>query len=137
MTKEELQGYTLEYYVTVGLKSNMANKIKSLHLKLSIPAKWISISQMDFNRSQQNGVMLQNLSQTILIDQFQIHFGLYLKLSLSAKSLLWISVFVHTEITTVINYHYIKNFTLKFNLKERQKLTDFFPDHCTYFKSLL
>ena len=88
MTKEELQGYTLEYYVTVGLKSNMANKIKSLHLKLSIPAKWISISQMDFNRSQQNGVMLQDLSQTILIDHFKIHFGLYLKLSLSAKSLL-------------------------------------------------
>jgi len=40
--QEELRGDTSEYYVAVGLKSNTPNKIKSLHLTQSIPAKWIS-----------------------------------------------------------------------------------------------
>ena len=101
----------------------MSNKIKSLHLTLSIPAKWISIAHMDFNRSQQNGVMLQNVSPTILIDHW---FSDSLQPLFKTKSeckvfLMNISFRSHWNNNYYkFNYH-IKNFALKLNLKKRLK----------------
>jgi len=46
---------------------------------------------------------------------FRVHLNLHFKSRLSAKSLLWKSVFIHIEIGTI--YH--KNFALTFALKER------------------
>ena len=51
-----------------------------------------------------------------LIGHFRVHLSLHFKARLSAKSLLWKSVFIHIEIGT--NYHN-KNFALRLALKER------------------
>ena len=52
------------------------------------------------------------------IGHFRVHLSLHFKSRLSAKSLLWKSVFIHIEIAT--NYHN-KNFGLRVALKERPK----------------
>ena len=52
----------------------------------------------------------------VVISHFRVHFSLHFKVRLSAKFLLWKSVFIHIEIGT--NYHN-KNFTLRLTLKER------------------
>ena len=53
------------------------------------------------------------------IGHLRVHFSLYFKARLSAKSLSWQSVFTHTEIGT--NYHN-KNFALRRASKERNGL---------------
>ena len=57
---------------------------------------------------------------TYAIGHFRVHLSLHFKARLSAKSLLWKSVFIHIEIGT--NYH-DKNFALRLALKERLKGT--------------
>ena len=59
-----------------------------------------------------------------IIVHFRVHLSLYFKARLSAKSLLWKSVFIHIEIGT--NYHN-KNFALRLALKERLKRTRKWP----------
>ena len=54
------------------------------------------------------------------IGHFRVHLSLHFKARLSAKSLLWKSVFIHIKIET--NYHN-KNFALRLALKERLKGT--------------
>ena len=54
------------------------------------------------------------------IGHFRVHLTLHFKAILSAKSLLWNSVFIHIEVGT--NYHN-KNFPLRLALKERLKGT--------------
>ena len=51
---------------------------------------------------------------------FWVHLSLSFKVSLRAKSLLWLLVFIHIEIRT--NSHY-KNFTLRLLLQERMRGT--------------
>ena len=58
------------------------------------------------------------------IGHFRVHASLHFKVRLSAKSLLWKSVFIHIEIGT--NYHN-KNFALRLALKERLKGTRKWP----------
>ena len=58
------------------------------------------------------------------IGHFWVALGLSFKTSLSAKSLLWKSVFIHIEIRT--NYHN-KNFALRLALKERLRGTRKWP----------
>ena len=55
---------------------------------------------------------------------FRVHLSLRFKARLSAKSLLWKSVFIHIEITT--NYHN-KNFALRVALKDRLRETRKWP----------
>ena len=54
------------------------------------------------------------------IGHFRVHLSLHFKVRLSAKSLLWKSVFIHIEIES--NYHN-KNFALRLALKERLRRT--------------
>ena len=54
------------------------------------------------------------------IGHFRVPFSLHFKVRLSAKSLLWKSVFIHIEIGT--NYHN-KSFALRLALKERLRGT--------------
>ena len=61
-----------------------------------------------------------------LIGHFRVHLSLHFKARLSAKSLLWKSVFIHIEIGT--NYH-DKNFALRLALKERLRGTRKWPIH--------
>ena len=56
----------------------------------------------------------------ILICHFRVHLSFYFKARLSAKSLLWKSVFIRTEIGT--SYHN-QNFALRLALKERLRET--------------
>ena len=58
------------------------------------------------------------------IGHFWVHLGLHFKARLSAKSLLWKSVFIHIEIRT--NYHN-KSFALRLALKERLRGTRKWP----------
>ena len=58
------------------------------------------------------------------IGHFRVHISLHFEARLSAKSLLWKSVFIHIEIGT--NYH-DKNFALRLALKERLKGTRKWP----------
>ena len=62
--------------------------------------------------------------RTPQIGHFRVHLSLHFKARLSAKSLLWKSVFIHIEIGT--NYHN-KNFALRLALKERLKGTRKWP----------
>ena len=55
---------------------------------------------------------------------FRVHLSLHFKARLSAKSLLWKSLFIHIEIGT--NYHN-KNFALRLALKERLRGTRKWP----------
>ena len=59
-----------------------------------------------------------------LIGQFRVHLRLHFKARLSAKLLLWKSVFIHIEIGS--NYHN-KNFALRLALKERLTRTRKWP----------
>mgnify|MGYP006896104768 CR=1 FL=1 len=59
-----------------------------------------------------------------LIGHFRVHLSLHFKARLSAKSLLWKSVFIHIEIGT--NYHN-KSFALRLALKERLRGTRKWP----------
>ena len=61
------------------------------------------------------------------IGHFRVHLGLHFKARLSAKSLLWKSVFIHIEIRT--NYHN-KTFALRLALKERLRGTRKWPISC-------
>ena len=58
------------------------------------------------------------------IGHFRVHLSLHFKARLSAKSLLWKSVFINIEIGT--SYHN-KNFALRLALKERLKRTRKWP----------
>ena len=60
------------------------------------------------------------------IGHFRVHLSLQFKARLSAKSLLWKSVFIHIEIGT--NYHN-KNFALSLALKDRLRGTRKWPIH--------
>ena len=62
--------------------------------------------------------------QSKKIGHFRVHLSLHFKARLSAKSLLWKSVFIHIEIGT--NYHN-KNFALRLALKERLRGTRKWP----------
>ena len=61
------------------------------------------------------------------IGHFRVHLSLHFKARLSAKSMLWKSVFIHIEIGT--NYHN-KNFALGLALKERLRGTRKWPIYC-------
>ena len=63
-------------------------------------------------------------SHEITIGHFRVHLILHFKARLSAKSLLWKSVFIHMEIAT--NNHN-KNFALRLALKERLRATRKWP----------
>ena len=65
-----------------------------------------------------------------LIGYFRVHLSLHFKARLSAKSLLWKSVFIHIEIG--INYHN-KSFALRLALKERLRGTRKWPILFTQF----
>ena len=60
----------------------------------------------------------------IWIGHFRVHLSLRFKARLSAKSLIWKSVFIHIEIGT--NYHN-KSFALRLALKERLRGTRKWP----------
>ena len=60
----------------------------------------------------------------IIIGHFRVHLRLHFKARLSAKSLLWKSVFIQIEIGS--NYH-DKNFALRLALKERFRRTRKWP----------
>ena len=62
--------------------------------------------------------------RNITIGHFRVRLSLHFKASLSAKSLLWKSVFIHIEIGT--NYHN-KSFALRLALKERLRRTRKWP----------
>ena len=67
------------------------------------------------------------------IGHFRVHLSLHFKTRLSAKSLLWKSVFIHIETGT--NYH-DKNFAPRLALKERLRGTRKWPiqsPHCILF----
>jgi len=59
-----------------------------------------------------------------IIGHFRVHLSLHFKARLSAKSLLWKSVFIHIEIRT--NYHN-QNFALRLALKGRPRGTRKWP----------
>ena len=59
-----------------------------------------------------------------IIGHFRVHLSLHFKARVSAKSLLWKSVFIHIEIRT--NYHN-KKFALRLALKERLRGTRKWP----------
>ena len=61
-----------------------------------------------------------------LIGHFRVHLRLHFKARLSAKSLLWKTVFIHIEIGS--NYHN-ENFALRLALKERLRRTRKWPIH--------
>ena len=70
-------------------------------------------------------VILGTVSKCLCpIGHFRVHLSLHFKARLSAKSLLWKSVFIHIEIRT--NYHN-KNFALRVALKERLRGTRKWP----------
>ena len=56
------------------------------------------------------------LNSPFWIGHFRVHLSLHFKARLSAKSLLWKSVFIHIEIGT---YYHNKSFALRLALKER------------------
>ena len=93
-------------------------------------------------QSQTLAANLQHLSprkdiykcNTLLIAHFRVSLGLSFKTSLSAKSLLWKSVFIHIETTT--NYHY-KNFALRLAFKERPTGNRKWSIIYSYFRSTL
>ena len=62
----------------------------------------------------------QSSNELCPIGHFRVHHILHFKVRLSAKSLLWKSVFIHIEIRT--SYH-DKNFALRLALKERLRGT--------------
>ena len=65
-----------------------------------------------------------NCDNIELIGHFRVRLSLHFKVRLSAKSLLWKSVFIHIEIGT--NYHN-KNFAPRLALKERLSGTQKWP----------
>ena len=65
-------------------------------------------------------IMLKLVGADETIGDFRVHPNLHFKSRLSAKSLLWKSVFIHIEIET--NYHN-KNFALRLALKVRRRGT--------------
>ena len=71
-------------------------------------------------------VLYHIISKDISLDHFWVHLSLSFKASLSAKSLLWLSVWIHIEIRP--NYR-SKNFTLKLPLKERLRRTLKWPTY--------
>ena len=64
------------------------------------------------------------LRYAAIMGHFRVHLSLHFKARLSAKSLLWKSVFIHIEIGT--NYHN-KRFALRLALKERLRGTRKWP----------
>ena len=75
---------------------------------------------IDIPGTQQNSLC----TRPIRLGHFRVHLSLYFKARLSAKSLLWKSVFTHIEIRT--NYHN-KSFALRLALKERLRGTRKWP----------
>ena len=69
-----------------------------------------------WNESFFEAMTLPVMNAILAIGHFRVHLSLHFKVRLSAKSLLWKSVFIHIEIGT--NYH-SKNFALRLALKER------------------
>ena len=73
-------------------------------------------------RGEVSGFLSLNPSHgSSTIGHFRVHFSLYFKASLRAKSLLWISVFIHIQI--IKTYYHNKNFALSLALKERPRVT--------------
>ena len=72
-------------------------------------------------RGEVSGFLSLNLSHgSSTISHFRVHFSLYFKASLHAKSLFWISVFIHIQNRS---YYHNKNFALSLALKERLRVT--------------
>ena len=103
--------FTFEILTTTRVSSS-----KSFILRLyviTIRAKQAK-AHLDYFQRSQHGI----------IGHFRVHLRLHFKARLSAKSLLWKSVFIHIEIAS--NNHN-KNFALRLALKKRLRRTRKWP----------
>ena len=123
MTEQEC---SFDYRATVSLIfqiRDMSRENKLLE-SLNEVTKW-KVDGSTVSRALPVTQILISISSSLLaIGHFRIHHSLHFKARLSAKSLLWKSVFIHIE--TGANYHN-KNFALRLAMKERLRGTQKWP----------